>query len=202
MKGDMMRSLLAAAALLFVTSCVDQVDTSEPSETQASQAVTTDLTTRPWTPRLAPTYIYWPTDAIRVQVLEINGDIDANGNEYAYAYMVKNGATIYQLFRLLKSDLPSLNSTIGNVAQAKGSQNPTTSLMNSAAGLATGGPHSPPQPGGNGGVVLRAWFNQVILDQAAGMNQVMTVITNNMNTVNYRENLTSPPVATHGIAAP
>lgn len=197
-----MRSLVAAGILLLATSCVDQLSTPPPNESQDSQALAVDLTTRPWTPRLAGQYNYWPTDAVRVQVIEINGDVDpTNGVEYSYVYMVKNGTSIFQLFRLLKSDLPSLNSTIGNVAHATELQNPAASLQNCTAGFATGGPHPPPQPGGTG-AVTRAWFNQIILDQAAAMNNVMTVITNNMNTVNYRQNLSTPPGTTAGVAAP
>lgn len=202
-----MRSLLAAGILLLATSCVDQANTPEPTESQDSQAVAVDLTTRPWTPRLAGQYNYWPTDAVRVQVIEINGDVDpASGLEYSYVYMVKNGSTIFQLFRLVKDDIPSLNSTIGNVAHATQLRNPASSLQNVTAGFATGGPHPPPQPGGTG-AVTRAWFNQIILDQAAAMNNVMTVINANMNTPNYRQNLATPPGAgttgpTAGIAAP
>jgi hypothetical protein len=186
MKGVTMRSFFAIA--LLSAACVDQTSqpAPAPSEITLETGKGVDVETEKWNPLIANEYTYWPPGAVHVQVISTNGDDDGTGHPTTYVYIVKNGSVVFHIFRALKTDLVALNNTINAAALGVEQANPLTYHINTTGGFTGTGPHSPPAPGGDGEVVIRGWFNQIILDMASQMGGAMNNILNNMNTPEYR----------------
>lgn len=151
---------------LAVASCVDrEADvadnaTDEANLTVSSTAVSAATAVRMhlWRPAVDITPAsFWPAGARRVQVLITAGDAGdrtTNGNPTTYVWIVKNGSTVYKIWRVVSSQMNGTNGFVPrlNHAIAVAESGPDNGASHVILGSGfTKGPKGPPiGPGGDG----------------------------------------------------